>query len=60
MFEINAKNSVLKFIVKADSKTKQRLKEAISTLKDNPVPARIYDVAKLKGFDSTYRIRIGP
>lgn len=59
MFEVNAKNSVLKFIKKADSKTRQRLKDVIITLKDNPVPVRIYDVAKLKGFDSTYRLRIG-
>lgn len=59
MFEVNAKNSVLKFIKKRDSKTKQRLKDIIITLKDNPVPVRIYDVAKLKGFDSMYRLRIG-
>jgi mRNA interferase RelE/StbE len=59
LFEVNAKNSVLKFIKKRDSKTKQRLKDIIITLKDNPVPVRIYDVAKLKGFDSMYRLRIG-
>ncbi|MEM2159828.1 MAG: type II toxin-antitoxin system RelE/ParE family toxin [Candidatus Nitrosotenuis sp.] len=59
MFEVNAKNSVLKFIKKTDSKTKHRLKDIIITLKDNPIPARIYDVAKLKGFDSMYRLRIG-
>jgi len=59
LFEVNAKNSVLKFIKKTDSKTKQRLKDIIITLKDNPVLARIYDVAKLKGFDSMYRLRIG-
>jgi mRNA-degrading endonuclease RelE of RelBE toxin-antitoxin system len=35
------------------------LKNIIITLKDNPVPVRIYDVAKLKGFDSMYRLRIG-
>lgn len=58
MFEVNAKNNVLKFIKKTDSKTKQRLKDIIITLKDNPVPARIYDVAK-KWFDSMYRLRIG-
>jgi len=59
LFEVNAKNSVLKFIKKTDSKTKERLKDIIITLKDNPVPVRIYDVAKLKGFDSMYRLRIG-
>jgi len=59
LFEVNAKNSVLKFIKKTDSKTKQRLKDIIITLKDNPVPVRIYDVAKLKGYEATYRIRVG-
>lgn len=59
MFEINAKKSVLKFINKLDSKTKEKLKDILLTLKDNLVPVRIYDVAKLKGYDSMYRIRIG-
>ncbi|WKT57354.1 hypothetical protein QVH35_08080 [Candidatus Nitrosotenuis chungbukensis] len=59
MFEINAKKSVLKVINKLDSKRKDNLKDIFLTLKDNPVPVRIYDVAKLKGYDSIYRIRIG-
>lgn len=59
MFEVNAKKSVLKVIGKLDSKKKEKLKDILVTLKDNPVPVRIYDVAKLKGYDSIYRIRIG-
>lgn len=59
MFEVNSKNNVLKFIKRTDLKTKKRLKDIIITLKDNPVPARIFDVAKLKGYDSVYMIRIG-
>ena len=59
MFEINAKKSVLKVINKLESKRKEKLKEILLTLKDNPVPVRIYDVAKLNGYDSIYRIRIG-
>jgi mRNA interferase RelE/StbE len=59
LFEINAKKSVLKIISKLDSKRKEKLKNIFFTLKDNPVPVRIYDVAKLKGYDSIYRIRIG-
>lgn len=59
MFEINAKKSVLKTVNKLDPKRKEKLKDILNTLKDNPVPVRIYDVAKLKGYDSTYRIRIG-
>jgi mRNA interferase RelE/StbE len=59
LFEVNAKKSVLKVISKLDSKRKEKLKDMVATLKDNPVPVRIYDVAKLKGYDSIYRIRIG-
>jgi mRNA interferase RelE/StbE len=59
LFEVNAKKSVLKAIENLDSKRKKKLKDVLITLKDNPVPVRIYDVAKLKGFDSIYRIRIG-
>ncbi len=59
MFEVNAKNSVLKVLRSLDSKRKERIKEIIVTLKENPVPFKIYDVAKLKGYDSVYRIRIG-
>ena len=59
MFEVNAKKSVLKVTSNLDSKRKEKLKDIVATLKDNPVPVRIYDVAKLKGYDSIYRIRIG-
>jgi mRNA-degrading endonuclease RelE of RelBE toxin-antitoxin system len=59
LFEVNAKKSVLKVIRKLDVKRKEILKDIFFTLKDNPVPLRIYDVAKLKGYDSIYRIRIG-
>jgi len=59
LFEANAKNSVLKVLRSLDSKRKERIKEVIATLKENPVPFKIYDVAKLKGYDSMYRIRIG-
>jgi mRNA interferase RelE/StbE len=59
LFEINAKKNVLKFINNLDSKTKEKLKDILFTLKNNPVPVRIYDVAKLKGYDSIYRVRIG-
>ncbi len=59
MFEVNAKKSVLKVINSLDPKRKARLRDTLLTLKDNPVPVRIHDVAKIKGYDSIYRIRIG-
>lgn len=37
----------------------KRVVEAIKLLSINPVPARHYDVKKLKGLEDTFRIRIG-
>jgi mRNA interferase RelE/StbE len=59
LFEVNAKNSVLKAISRLDSKGKARIREIIITLKENPVPFKVYDVAKLRGYDNMYRIRVG-
>lgn len=59
MFEVNAKNSVFKAINKLEPKRKERVREVTLTLKENPVPFKIYDVAKLKGYANMYRIRIG-
>ena len=59
MFEVNAKKSVIKVITGLDSKRKEKLKDILITLKENPVPVLIYDVAKLKGYDSIYRIELG-
>ncbi len=58
-FEVLAKKTALKFIESLDKKRKITLKEAIDFLKNEPVPAGTYDVIKLEGYDSHYRIRIG-
>ena len=36
-----------------------RMKEAIELLKNNPVPTQYFDVTKISGSSSNYRIRIG-
>ena len=36
-----------------------RILEALKLLALDPVPAKLYDVKKLKGFHETFRIRIG-
>ena len=33
--------------------------DAILILKEDPVPFRLLDVVKLKGFDNVYRVRLG-
>jgi mRNA interferase RelE/StbE len=58
-FEIEIKRKALRFIESLDGKRKQKIGEIVIILKDDPVPFRREDVVKLKGYDSTYRIRIG-
>ncbi|NHV06789.1 MAG: type II toxin-antitoxin system RelE/ParE family toxin [Thaumarchaeota archaeon] len=38
---------------------KNKIKEVLLTLSNDPLPFRRLDVAKLKGYENTYRIRIG-
>jgi mRNA-degrading endonuclease RelE of RelBE toxin-antitoxin system len=47
-FEINIKSKSLKFISSLEKHEKERLREAIFTLKEDPVPIKSLDIAKLK------------
>jgi len=58
-FEINIKNKSLKFISSLRKGYTQRLQKAILVLKENPVPIKSLDIAKLKGEKNKYRIRKG-
>lgn len=58
-FTIEIKRKALRFIEELDEKRKHRIAEIILSLKDDPVPFKREDVVKLKGYDSTCRIRIG-
>jgi len=59
MFRVEAKRRVLKALTKLSIKRKSRIKEVISILKNDPIPFRRLDVTKLKGYENTYRIRVG-
>jgi len=50
---------VLKVLEELDRKRRKRFEEAFSILKKNPIPFRELDVVKLRGYENTYRIRIG-
>ena len=58
-FDINIKEKSQKFISSLQKKDRERLKEAILVLKEEPVPIKSLDIAKLKGEKNTYRIRKG-
>ena len=59
MFTIKIKRKALKNLEKTGNKQKQNIKAVILILKSDPIPFKKTDVCKLKGYDNTYRIRIG-
>lgn len=59
MFKVEAKKRTLKILKSFDEERKNKIKEIIATLKNEPVPFRKFDIAKLRGYENTYRIRIG-
>ncbi len=58
-FEINIKDKSLKFISSLQKHDRERLKDAIFVLKEEPVPIKSLDITKLKGEKNMYRIRKG-
>ena len=59
MFEIVAKRRVLRVLERLDRERRKRFEEVLLILKKNPIPFKELDVVKLKGYENTYRIRIG-
>ena len=49
----------LKILKRLSEERKNKIKEVITTLKSDPIPFRKFDVAKLKGYENTYSVRIG-
>lgn len=58
-FTVEIKRKALRRLEELDDKRRERVREIVLILKDDPVPFKREDVVKLKGFDSSYRIRIG-
>jgi mRNA interferase RelE/StbE len=59
MFKIKIKRKALRTLAKTDRKQKQKIKSVILILKNDPIPFKKADVCKLKGYNNTYRIRMG-
>ena len=59
MFAVNIKRKALRNLEKLNKKQKQRIATIIMVLKKDPIPFRKTDVCKLRGYENTYRIRIG-
>lgn len=58
-FDVFLKKSANKELEILEGKIRLRVDGCLQYLKEKPLPFREYDLAKLKGFEDTYRIRIG-
>jgi len=59
MFKVEAKKRTLKILKRLSKEKKNKIREAVTILKSEPIPFRKFDIAKLRGYENTYRIRIG-
>jgi mRNA interferase RelE/StbE len=58
-FIVKAKSKSLKKLEKFPKGIRKRIEELILILKENPLPYLKFDLAKMEGYENTYRIRIG-
>ncbi|MDG6949386.1 MAG: hypothetical protein JRM77_06005 [Nitrososphaerota archaeon] len=58
-FAIAIKRRALRTAEQLDPKRKRAVGDVVQVLKEDPVPFRLLDVVKLKGFDNVYRVRLG-
>lgn len=59
MFNIKIKRKALRKLAKLDEKRKRKIETIVLILKTDPIPFRKLDVCKLKGYNNTYRLRVG-
>jgi mRNA interferase RelE/StbE len=52
--------SVTKFLNKLTEKQRQDIVAKLERLKENPFPNPQLDIKSMQGYDSVYRLRVGP
>lgn len=59
MYRVVLTKNASKGLEKAPIHIKKRSVEAIDALQESFAPVKLFDVKKLKGYDDTFRIRLG-
>ncbi len=59
LFQIKVKRKAARTLERLPEHYRFRVLEVLDKLRTNPIPFRDYDIKKLKGFDDTFRIRLG-
>ena len=59
VFTVKVKRRAYKTLERLPRDYMHRVLEVLDELSRNPVPFRRYDLKKLKGYEDTFRIRIG-
>ncbi|MDG6925936.1 MAG: type II toxin-antitoxin system RelE/ParE family toxin [Nitrososphaerota archaeon] len=59
MYRVVLTRKATKGIEKAPDHIRKRAAEAIEALQESFAPVKLFDVKKLKGFEDTFRIRLG-
>lgn len=59
MFTLRVKRKQLRKIEGLPETIRAQIREALRVMKSDPVPVKGFDVRKLEGYGSVYRIRVG-
>jgi mRNA interferase RelE/StbE len=59
LYSLKIKRKALKAVRRLPEGVKRRVEETLKVLQTKPIPARTYDIKKMRGVEDTYRIRIG-
>ncbi len=59
VFNVKVKRRAFKALERLPRDYRLRVLEALDELSTNPIPFKRYDLKKLKGYEGTFRIRIG-
>jgi len=59
VFNVKVKHRAFKALERLPRDYRLRVLEVLDELSTNPIPFKRYDLKKLKGYEDTFRIRIG-